>query len=170
MNSVQNEECDDGNIVNGDGCSSTCQLETGYSCTSTSCSKIPCTSSGYTGNAGACSCASGFTGTVSYSGGAPRGCVAVGCSSTGYAGNAGACNCASGYSGSVIYTKGVLGGCNCKDSFTIKLHVLLLLHVFVLVVHHPSNMHVCCSRAYWACFGIVLLSDNNVLLDPRSRR
>jgi cysteine-rich repeat protein len=27
------EECDDGNIVGGDGCSPSCQLEVGYRCT-----------------------------------------------------------------------------------------------------------------------------------------
>ena len=25
--------CDDGNLINGDGCSSTCQIEVGWSCT-----------------------------------------------------------------------------------------------------------------------------------------
>jgi len=29
------EECDDGNLVNGDGCSSTCQIEQGFTCTPT---------------------------------------------------------------------------------------------------------------------------------------
>lgn len=29
------EQCDDGNVVNGDGCSSTCQVQTGYSCSGT---------------------------------------------------------------------------------------------------------------------------------------
>lgn len=28
-----NEACDDGNTVSGDGCSSTCYIETGYKCT-----------------------------------------------------------------------------------------------------------------------------------------
>jgi cysteine-rich repeat protein len=28
--------CDDGNIINGDGCSSTCTIETGYSCNTSS--------------------------------------------------------------------------------------------------------------------------------------
>ena len=27
------EQCDDGNRVSGDGCSSTCQIEAGYECT-----------------------------------------------------------------------------------------------------------------------------------------
>jgi len=27
------EECDDDNAANGDGCSSTCTIETGYGCT-----------------------------------------------------------------------------------------------------------------------------------------
>ena len=30
--SVQNEQCDDGNSINGDGCSSTCQVETNWAC------------------------------------------------------------------------------------------------------------------------------------------
>ena len=29
---VAPKQCDDGNTVNGDGCSSTCTIETGYSC------------------------------------------------------------------------------------------------------------------------------------------
>jgi len=27
------EQCDDGNFVNGDGCSSSCQIEAGFNCT-----------------------------------------------------------------------------------------------------------------------------------------
>ena len=34
------EGCDDGNITNGDGCSSTCTLEAGYTCTGVSCSAV----------------------------------------------------------------------------------------------------------------------------------
>ena len=26
-------ECDDGNLLNGDGCDSTCNIESGYACT-----------------------------------------------------------------------------------------------------------------------------------------
>ena len=33
-------ECDDGNLVDGDGCSSTCSIETGYTCNSTFCWEI----------------------------------------------------------------------------------------------------------------------------------
>ena len=36
--------CDDGNVVNGDGCSSTCSVEAGYSCSGgTSTTKDTCT-------------------------------------------------------------------------------------------------------------------------------
>ena len=31
----QNEACDDGNIVNGDGCSAMCQVELGFQCVGT---------------------------------------------------------------------------------------------------------------------------------------
>jgi cysteine-rich repeat protein len=31
--SSNGETCDDGNLVSGDGCSSTCQMETYYTCT-----------------------------------------------------------------------------------------------------------------------------------------
>jgi cysteine-rich repeat protein len=36
------ELCDDGNSVNGDGCSSTCALEPGWTCTSTPCGLSTC--------------------------------------------------------------------------------------------------------------------------------
>ena len=41
--------CDDGNLINGDGCSSTCQIETDYTCVG-----------GSTTSASACS----FSGTI----------------------------------------------------------------------------------------------------------
>ena len=31
--SMNNEQCDDGNFINGDGCSKTCQIETYWNCT-----------------------------------------------------------------------------------------------------------------------------------------
>lgn len=34
------EACDDGNVTNGDGCSSTCSIETGWNCSGLSCSPI----------------------------------------------------------------------------------------------------------------------------------
>jgi fibro-slime domain-containing protein len=37
------EECDDGNLFNGDGCSSTCKIETGYTCTDAASSTLPST-------------------------------------------------------------------------------------------------------------------------------
>ena len=45
------EQCDDGNLVNGDGCSSTCQIEPGFTCnTQTNPDTQPCTQSIYSGN------------------------------------------------------------------------------------------------------------------------
>ncbi len=35
------EECDDGNLINGDGCSSDCKIETGFSCTEFDTSTLP---------------------------------------------------------------------------------------------------------------------------------
>lgn len=35
--------CDDGNLINGDGCSSTCTIETGYTCTAPLLAKSVCT-------------------------------------------------------------------------------------------------------------------------------
>jgi cysteine-rich repeat protein len=76
LNLAKSEQCDDGNTLSGDGCSTTCQIETGFYCTSTVCSAIPCTSIGYTGTAGSCVCnASGFAGTVTYTGGILGGCT-----------------------------------------------------------------------------------------------
>merc|ERR1719183_2534494 len=40
------------------------------------CAAIACTATGYAGTAGSCTCASGYSGTVTYSGGAPTGCTA----------------------------------------------------------------------------------------------
>lgn len=37
------EQCDDGNLVNNDGCSSTCLREPGYTCTAATTSKSVCT-------------------------------------------------------------------------------------------------------------------------------
>jgi fibro-slime domain-containing protein len=46
------EQCDDGNTRSGDGCSATCQTETGFSCTTVSVTDtIPC---GQTGDSGNC--------------------------------------------------------------------------------------------------------------------
>ena len=38
------EGCDDGNGVDGDGCSSTCQVEEGWTCTSATCRTSWCSS------------------------------------------------------------------------------------------------------------------------------
>jgi cysteine-rich repeat protein len=35
INTIANEECDDGNSTPGDGCSATCTIETGYACSGT---------------------------------------------------------------------------------------------------------------------------------------
>jgi fibro-slime domain-containing protein len=44
------EECDDGNLVNGDGCSSTCQIEPGFTCTTqTNSDTQPCMQAMYSG-------------------------------------------------------------------------------------------------------------------------
>ena len=39
---VELEECDDGNVDDGDGCTSLCDLETGYMCSRRSCTKSVC--------------------------------------------------------------------------------------------------------------------------------
>ena len=45
------EQCDDGNTVSGDGCSSSCQIEDGFTCnTQTDPDTQPCTQSIYSGN------------------------------------------------------------------------------------------------------------------------
>eukprot|EP00808_Paulinella_micropora_P027788 g63663.t1 len=76
------------------------------------CTAIPCTYTGYTGTAGACTCASGYYGTVSYSGGFPVGCTGISClSPVGYNGTAGACTCASGYYGTASYSGNFPVGC-----------------------------------------------------------
>ena len=53
------EQCDDGNVVNGDGCSSTCQVQTGFSCTGTP--SVCTTTCGDGIKAGAESCDDGNT-------------------------------------------------------------------------------------------------------------
>jgi cysteine-rich repeat protein len=49
MSSNATKECDDGNVVNGDGCSNTCTIESGYTCSSDSSRKPAsfCISIGY---------------------------------------------------------------------------------------------------------------------------
>jgi Spondin-like TSP1 domain/Thrombospondin type 1 domain/Tyrosine-protein kinase ephrin type A/B receptor-like len=79
---------------------------------SSTCNPISCSITGYTGIAGNCMCANGYTGSVSYVNGALRGCSPISCSSTGYTGTAGNCSCSTGYSGIVTYSNGVLGGCS----------------------------------------------------------
>ena len=37
------EQCDDGNVVSGDGCSSTCTIEFGYACVGAEYTKSNCT-------------------------------------------------------------------------------------------------------------------------------
>ena len=37
------EDCDDGNVVDGDGCSSTCQIEEGWTCAGDWCDTVSCT-------------------------------------------------------------------------------------------------------------------------------
>lgn len=37
---VLQEKCDDGNTMNYDGCSSTCQIEDGYNCVGNVCFKL----------------------------------------------------------------------------------------------------------------------------------
>ncbi|CAD8093520.1 unnamed protein product [Paramecium sonneborni] len=38
---TENEQCDDGNSLNGDGCNSQCQIEKYYTCSQTTCIQIP---------------------------------------------------------------------------------------------------------------------------------
>ena len=100
---------------------------------------MTCAVDGYTGTDGECTCAPGFTGTVSYILGQPSGCLqcapgkttitdggactniscanADGSTIPGYAGSAGNCRCASGYAGQVTYAvDGILYGCDECDA------------------------------------------------------
>lgn len=75
------------------------------------CATIACTSTGYTGSSSACTCATGYSGTVTYTQGQLGGCVAVECSGAGVTGTAGACTCDAGYEGSVTYSGATASGC-----------------------------------------------------------
>ena len=112
-----------------DGCSACPTNSWATAGNSRTCKAISCSTPGYTGSPGICICASGYTGTVSYSNGLPTGCTAcsittwsiagvgqsctpIPCISTNYTGTSGACTCASGYSGtSVTYFNGLPTGC-----------------------------------------------------------
>ena len=84
-----------------------------------SCFPIQCSSPGYTGVAGGCSCnTNGFYGVVTYSSGSPIGCIAISCLNfvSGYTGADGSCTCADGYYGSVTYANRKPSGCTpCRD-------------------------------------------------------
>ena len=84
-----------------------------------SCFPIQCSSPGYTGVAGGCSCnTNGFYGVVTYSSGSPIGCIAISCLNfvSGYTGVDGSCTCADGYYGSVTYANRKPSGCTpCRD-------------------------------------------------------
>jgi len=86
---------------------------------SSTCNPISCSITGYTGIAGNCMCANGYTGSVSYVNGILTGCSPISCSSTGYTGTAGNCSCSTGYSGVVTYFNGVLGGCSISSCSSI---------------------------------------------------
>ena len=62
------EQCDDGNAVSGDGCSATCQIETGWACTGqpSGCSLAACPANA--SGAPNCACNSGYTGTLTWNG------------------------------------------------------------------------------------------------------
>jgi len=66
--------CSDGG--SGDGYTCTCN-EAREWWDGSACTPIPCDGEAFAGDAGACECAAGFSGAVSYEGGAPTGCVAV---------------------------------------------------------------------------------------------
>jgi len=91
------------------------------------CAAIACTTTGFTGDAGSCTCAPNFYGQVTYtlfgttvgctqcplgkySSTASNGCTAIVCSGA-FIGTAGACTCAPGFAGAPTYTAGVLSGC-----------------------------------------------------------
>ena len=121
-------------------------MESGYKCapvtsslsqptsyTKDICTKISCSVTGYAGSDGACTCAAGYYGTVTYIDNVLGGCTACPAGSykttasnggvctnvasctttTGFDGSPGACACASGYSGSVAVgaTSATLSGC-----------------------------------------------------------
>ena len=86
------------------------------------CYQIPCSSYGYIGPSGNCSCdyANGYGGTVTYYNGQLGGCNQITCNSTGYNGSPGYCSCDVGYFGTgnygpaftpVIYSPKGLTGC-----------------------------------------------------------
>jgi hypothetical protein len=76
-----------------------------------SCAKILCNAVGYSGSAGACTCANGYSGRVQYVEGVLAGCTAIPCDGDAFTGTAGACMCAAGYEGTVVYGS-ALGGCS----------------------------------------------------------
>jgi hypothetical protein len=73
---------------------------------STVCEPVSCSAVGYTGTSGACTCALGYYGTVTYTNGVLGGCTAVSCGVTGYQGNPGSCECIGGWTGTPTYTGG----------------------------------------------------------------
>ena len=74
------EQCDDGNTTAGDGCSLSCEIETGWVCTGepSTCSLAPCPANA--SGAPTCACNSGYAGTLTWNGSNWTGtCAAVAC-------------------------------------------------------------------------------------------
>ena len=122
---ASNEQCDDGNTNNGDGCSSTCTTEFGFTCTgtqpsscSTSCgdgkkaSTEACDDGNATANDGCTNCAVNFG--YSCSGTQPSACTNV-CGSTCDATHSSGATCGTG---KCVYTGCSTGFANCDTSGT----------------------------------------------------
>jgi cysteine-rich repeat protein len=76
------EQCDDGNATSGDGCSATCQIESGWTCTG---QPSACTVGACPANASGapnCACNSGYTGTLTWNGSSWSGTCAANCGSS----------------------------------------------------------------------------------------
>ena len=111
------------------GCNQCAANQWSISGNGNTCYNVACSSLGYTGTSGSCTCVAGYYGTVSYSSGSTTGCLKcqdnqwstagpsnscylIPCNTVGYVGNAGLCTCAAGYYGSVIYTGESTTGCS----------------------------------------------------------
>ena len=100
------EECDDGNGVDGDGCSSACAVETGWTCSEVTCEKSVCEGGG---------CPVGFSGSdcapckLGMYGGRCEPCM---CNGNGRClGSSGECECFAGFEAPDCTTPGPLPSC-----------------------------------------------------------
>ncbi len=109
-------------------CSSCPTGKYSYSNISPACSAISCSSTGYSGVSGNCTCGQGYGGAVVYVSGSLSGCEAcksgewsiggngvsclpIPCPNNGYAGAPGSCECAPGFTGRAFYISEIVRGC-----------------------------------------------------------